>query len=132
MLVVMMRVIMAVAQIMALMIMVVVMRIGRDHARRLRAEEFYEFGIMPDGFGPAFAAHMAVEADDAVAVRHDHVQVMAHHEYAAAMPAADLGDELIELRFADEIDRLHRLVKHQELGLAQQCARQEGPLQLAA
>src|SRR5262245_36093430 len=101
--VVVMLVIMAVALITTLVIMIMVMRIGRDHARRLRAEELHEFGIVPHCFGPPFAADMAVEADDAVAFRHDHMQIMAHHQDAAAVLAPDLGYELIEPGLADEI-----------------------------
>src|ERR1044071_9808962 len=107
--VVMMLVVMAMAQIVTLMIMIVVMRVSRDHSRLLRAEQFCKFGIVLYRLGPAFAAHMAVEADDTVAFRHDHMQIMAHHQDAAAMLAPDLGNEFIELAFADEIDRLHRL-----------------------
>ena len=117
--VIMMLVIMVVRMVMTFVIMIVVMRIGRDDPRGLRAEELGEFRIVPHRFRPAFAADMAVEADDAVAFRHDHVEIMRHHQYAAAMAPPDLGDELVELGLADEVDRLHRLVQHQEFRPAQ-------------
>ena len=92
----------------------------RRSSARLTGRRVWRIRDRADLFGPAFAAHMAVEADDAVAFGHDHVEIVAHHQDAAAMAAADPGDQFIELRLADEIDGLHRLVKHQKFGLAQQ------------
>ena len=81
---------------------------------------------------PAFAADMAIEADDMIAFGHYHVQVMAHHENAAAMGFANARDQFVELHFTEEIDGLNRLIENQQIGLAQQGARQKRPLQFTA
>ncbi len=67
-----------------------------------------------------------------IALGHDHVKIVADHQDSAAMAPADLGNELVHAGLAHEVDGLHRLVENQQLGPAQQRARQEGPLQLAA
>ena len=67
-----------------------------------------------------------------IALGHHHVEIVADHENAAAVAAADLGDQFVEPGLADEIDGLHRLVEHQNVGPAQQGAGQQGALQFAA
>ena len=116
---------------MALMVMVVVVGVGGDPARRRGAEELGEFRVLLDLDGAALAAHMAVEADDVVALRHHHVEVMADHEDAAAVLLPDVRNQLVHARLAQEVHRLDGLVQHEKFGLAQQGAGQKGALQLA-
>jgi len=51
---------------------------------------------------------------------------------AAVVALPHLRDQLVHARLSHEIDRLHRLVQHQKLGLPEQRAGQEGALQLTA
>ena len=117
-------VVMVMAAIMAFMVVIMVVGVGGDHARRRRSEELGELRVLLHLGGAALAAHMAIQADDVVALRHHHVQVMADHEDAAAMALADIGNQLVHARLAEEVDGLHRLVKNQQFGLAQQRAGQ--------
>ena len=75
---------------------------------------------------------MTVETDDAVGARHDDVQIVGDEQDAEAGLVAQAGDEVVEVRLARVVDALHRLVENQEVGSAQQCARQQHALQLAA
>ncbi len=126
-----MLVIMVVMMLMGFVVMIMVMGVGRDHAGRRGTKELGEFRILLDFLRPAFAADMAIEADDMIAFGHHHVQVMAHHENAAAMAFANAGNQFIEFHFTEEIDGLDRLIENQQIGLAQQGPRQQRPLQFA-
>ena len=75
---------------------------------------------------------MPVEADDAVALRHDDVQIVRHQQHAEAALGAQPADQRVELGLARIVDAAHRLVEHQHVGRADQRARQQHPLQLAA
>ena len=117
--------------IVAFVIMVVVMRIGGDHARGGRPEKFGEFRVLLDFRRPTLAADMAIEADDMVALGHHQVEIMAHHQNAAAVALSHRRDQLIHAGLTHEVDRLHRFIEHQELRFAQQGAGQQGALQFA-
>ena len=119
---------MVVVMIVTLVVMVVMMRIGRDHAGRGGTEELGEFRVLLHAAGTAFATHMAIEAYHVVALRHHHVKIVAHHQDAAAMAAAHVGNQFVHARFAHEVHRLHRFVKNKQFRLAQQCAGQKGAL----
>src|SRR5581483_8595780 len=68
-------------QVVPVVVMVVVEAEG---ARRLRPEEARILRMLSHRLGNARAAHMAVETDDAVALRHDHVQVVRDEQNAEA------------------------------------------------
>ena len=87
--------------IMWLVIMVMMMGIGRYHARCLGAKELGKFRILLHAFRPALTADMAIEADHMIAFGHDHVQIMAHHENAAAMGFANAGNQFVKFHFAE-------------------------------
>jgi hypothetical protein len=106
--------------VMGFMVMIVVMRIGRDHARGLGAEKLGKFRVLLHIFRPALTADMTIETDDVVAFSHYHVQVMAHHENAAAMGFANSGNQFVKFHFTNEIHGLDRFIENQQIGLAQQ------------
>ena len=112
--------------------MIVVMAIDGEGARRFRAEQASIVGMLGHRLRHARAADVTVETDDAVGVRHDDVQVVGHEQNAEAGLVAQAGDQLVELRLARVVDALHRLVEDQQVGPAQQRARQQHTLQLAA
>ena len=112
--------------------MIVPMRIERELTRRPRAEQLLEGGILQDLLGLAFAADMAVQADDAVGLRHHDMQIMADENDAAADLVADLRDELIERGFARDIDASERFVENKKLRLCRNRARQHHACKLAA
>jgi hypothetical protein len=75
---------------------------------------------------------MTVETDDAVALRHDDVQIVRDEEHAEAALGAQPADQRIKLGLARIVDAAHGLVEYQDAGRADERARQHGPLQLAA
>ena len=81
--------------------------------------------------GNARAADVTVEADDAVAARHDDVQIVRHEQHAEATLVAKACDQVVELGLAGEVDALHRLVEHQQIGIAKERASEHHALQLA-
>ena len=92
-----------------------------------------EIGRVPaDRLGVAGAADVAVQADNLVGRRHDQVEIVGHHEHAAAAPAPDLGDKLEQLGLTGHIDALDRLVEDQEVGLAQEGAGEQHAPELTA
>ena len=80
----------------------------------------------------AGAADMGVEAEHAVGRRHDDVQVVRDHDDAAPAPLPDRRDAFVEAELPGEVDVLDRLVEDQQVGVAQQRARQQHALALAA
>ena len=112
-------------------VMIVVVGVGGDHAGGRGAEELGEFRILLHLLRPALAADMAIEADHMIAFGHHHVQVVAHHENAAAMGFANGGNQFVELHLTEEIHRLHRFIENQKIRPAQQGPRQQRALQLA-
>src|SRR3954454_9037369 len=113
--------------------MAVVMPVGVErHRLGGRSEERAIGGVARHRARRAAAADVAVEADDAVGGGHDEVEVVADQENAAAARAADTGDEVVELGLAAAVDALDRLVEDEEVGLAQEGAREEDALPLAA
>jgi hypothetical protein len=109
---------------MRFVVMIMVMGVGSDHAGGRGAEELGEFRVLLHALRSAFTADMAIQTDDMIAFGHDHMQVMAHHENAAAMAFANAGNQFIEFHFTEEIDGLHRLIENQQIRLAQQGPRQ--------
>ena len=79
-----------VMMIVAFVVMIVVMGIGGDHAGGGWPEQPCEFRVLLHLGGRPLAADMPVEADDMVALGHDHVKIVADHEDTAAMALADL------------------------------------------
>ena len=75
---------------------------------------------------------MLVEADDAVRVRHDEVEIVAHQQDAAAAGVADFFDERIEFGLAVGVDTGDGFIKHEEIRVAQQRAREQDALEFAA
>src|ERR1700735_3583624 len=60
------------------MAVIVAMGVKRERVGHARPEQLREGGIAHDLLGLAFAADVAVEADDAVGLRHHDMQVVAH------------------------------------------------------
>ena len=71
------------------MAVVVLVVVERERARGLGAEEAGVLGVLGDGIGDAGAADVAIDADDAVALRHDDVEVVADEEDADAAVVAN-------------------------------------------
>src|SRR5215472_11471577 len=110
---------------------VVVMRIEREALDR-GPKEGAIGGIAAHRLGMAAAADVVVEADDTTRRRHDEMEIMRHQEHAAAARIAQAADKRIELGLPADIDALRRFVENEKLGLAQQGARQQHALKLAA
>src|SRR6185437_4101762 len=107
--------------LMVLVIVRMVMVVGVDgEAVDRRAEERAIGGIAAHRVGMATAADVMIEADDAVGGGHHQMQVVRHQQHAAAPRVTQAPDEGEELGLAGDVDALHRLVEHQQLGLAQQ------------
>ena len=83
------------------------------------------------GLGMAHAADVAVEANHAVRGRHHQMQIVRHHQYPQIAALAQVPDEIVDLALAGDVDALHRLVEHQEIGLAQERPGQQHAAQLA-
>ncbi len=79
----------------------------------------------------ARAQDLPVQADHAIGLRHDHVNVVRDKQDAGAGLIADGGDQLVKLRLPGHIDASQRLIQNKKLGLAQKSARQNHTLQLA-
>src|SRR5262249_33078473 len=94
---------------------VVMVLIERERARGLDAEQPRVLGMLGHRLGHARAAHVPIEADHAVALRHDDVQIVRHEEHAEAALGAQPTDQRIKLRLAGVVDAAHRLVEHEHI-----------------
>lgn len=103
-----------------IVIVVVMMGIDRQFPAQLRAEQRQVFRMDKDRFRRAAATDMAVQAEYPVGFRHDQVEVVGDQQHAAASPVADQADQTIEFGSAGDIDRRHRLVEDEQIGIAQQ------------
>ena len=112
--------------------MVVAVVIEAEGAGGLRPEQARVLGMLRHRLRHARAAHMPVEADDPVALRHDDVQVVGDEQHAETLLGPQLADQVVELGLARVVDAAHRLVEHQHVGRADQRACEQHPLQLAA
>ncbi|BBK40999.1 hypothetical protein STVA_10190 [Allostella vacuolata] len=76
----------------------------------------------------------AAEVHDRDALAHlaDHGQVVADEEVGEAVPGAQLGQEVQDLRLDRHVERRGRLVQHQQLGSERQGAGDAHPLLLPA
>ena len=111
---------------------IVMVTIDGEGARRLGAEQPPVGRMLGHRLRHARAADVMVEADDAIGARHDDVQIVRDEQHAEAGLVAQAPDQVVEVRLAHVVDALHRLVEHQEVGLAQQRAGENDALQLAA
>src|SRR5499427_11161029 len=91
---------------------VVMMLIKRERPGDLGTEQPGVLGMLGHRPRHARAAHVAVEADHAVALRHDDVQIVGHEEHAEAAFGAEPPDQGIKLRLARKVDAARRLVEH--------------------
>src|SRR5580658_1913819 len=89
-------------------------------------------GIAAHRLGMAAAADMVIEADDAVGRGHHQMEIMRDQQDPAPRLIADAADQREELRLPGDVDALRRLVEREKLGLAQQGARHQHALKLAA
>ena len=112
--------------------MVVVVLIDGQGLDRPRSEQSAVLWIGGHGLRRAGATHVAVQAQDTVGFRHDEMQVVGDEQDSAAQFVADVADQFIERDLAREVDALHRFVQDQKVGTAQDRARHQGALKLAA
>src|SRR6478752_7663296 len=110
---------------------IVVVTVDRERAGGLRSEEACVGWVLGHRLGNARAADVTVETDDAVAARHDDVQIVRDEQHAEAALIAQACDQVVELGLARVVDALHRLVEHQEIGIAKERTREHDALQLA-
>ena len=89
-------------QIVAVVVLVLV---DGEGVRRLRPEQARVLGVLGHRLRHARAAHMAVEADDAVALGHHDVQVVRDQQHAEAPLGAQAADQGVELGLAGVVDR---------------------------
>ena len=111
---------------------IVVMGVGGQALQRAGAEHAGVFGSAGHLARRALAADVGVDADDVAGAVHDEVQIVGNQQHAAIQAGADVFYQLVKGRLAREVHPLHGLVKHQKIGLAQDGAGDEHPLQLAA
>src|SRR3990167_6935978 len=117
----------------AMQIVLMVMVVGVDgQALGVLAEQLDKGRIEADLFRMAGTADVTVEADHLISGAHHQVQVVGHHQHAAAMTVTQLGDQAVHLGLAGHIDALYRLIQHQQFWLAQQGTCQQHALQFAA
>lgn len=90
------------------------------------------FRMFGDIMRRAGTAHMVVEAHHAVGGGHDQMQIMADHQNAAAKPAAQLSDQIVQAGLSDHVETLRRFVEDQQLGIAKQRTAQQHALHFAA
>jgi hypothetical protein len=110
----------------------VIVRIVRQHRRRARPGQAVILAVGADRLRRAGAAHVAVDAQDAVGPRHHDVEVVRHHQDAEVALAADTVDQVVDRDLADEVDALRRLVEDEDVRLDGDRAGEHHPLQLAA
>ena len=72
-----------------IVLVVVGVAVERERARGQRAEQSCILGMLRHGFRHALAADVLVEANDAVARRHHHMQVVADQQDADAAIGAE-------------------------------------------
>ncbi len=77
---------------------VVMVLVDGEGAGLLGTEQARVLGMLSHGFRHARAADVAVQADDAVALGHDDVQVVRDQQHAEAAGVAQATDERVELR----------------------------------
>src|SRR5262245_44757556 len=111
---------------------VVMVLIKRQRAGDLSAEQSGVLGMLGYRLRHTRAAHVAVEADHAVALRHDDVQIVRHEEHAEAAFGAEPTDQGIKLRFARVVDAARRLVEHKHARRSNERTGEHHALQLAA
>ncbi|MNG17495.1 hypothetical protein D3C84_1014870 [compost metagenome] len=67
----------------------------------------------------AGTADVTVEADHLIGGAHDQMQIVGHHQHAAAVTITQSGDQAVQLGLPRHVDALYRLVEHQQFRLAQ-------------
>ena len=109
---------------------VVMMVVVDGQALGVLAEQFDERRVAADLLRVPRAAHMAVEADHLIGGAHHQVQVVLDHQYAAAMALAQSRDQPIQLGLTGDVNALHRLVEHQQVGASRDhpCQQQSSSL----
>jgi hypothetical protein len=112
--------------------MIVTMAIDAEGASGFGAEEAHIFGVLGDGFGDARAADVAVEAEDAVGLGHDDVQIVRDEQDADAALLAQIADEGVKIRLAGVVNAADGFVEDEEVGLRHERAGEEDALELAA
>ena len=114
-------------------VVVMVVRVDIDgQVARRRAEQGLVLRVPAHGLRPSRAADVTVEADHPVGRGHHDVQVVGDHEGPAPPARPDAGDEIVQLELPRYVHSLDRLVEDEQVGLAQERARQEDAPQLAA
>lgn len=96
------------------------------------AEEVGEGFGAADLVGAAFATDVAVEADDAGGRGHHEMQIVGDEKDGAASGLVDFFEVAVEVELALHVDALDGFVEHEQVGLAQEGAGEEGALPLAA
>ena len=111
---------------------IVLVLVDGEGARCLGAEEPHILGMLRDRLGLARTADVTVHANDAVALRHNDVQIVADEQDADTARVANAPDKVVQLRLARVVDAAHRLIENEELGLPQERACENDALKLAA
>ena len=109
-----------------------VVTVQRQRPLGAGAEQCAVFWRIGDNFGRPFTTDMSVEAQHTVRGGHNHVQIMAHHQYGTAAGAAHGLDLSVKTCGTGLVQPLCRFVKDQDIGRLQQRARQQHPLELAS
>ena len=89
--------------------------IGCELLRRIRPEETRVFGVLRHRFRLARATDMTIEAQHAIAARHDDVQIVGDQEYAEFALIAQIADQLIEIGFTGVVDAARWLIQNKQV-----------------
>jgi len=118
----------------AVQIVFVIVRMGvdREALRGLGTEQGDVLGVLAHGLGLARAAHVLVDAHDAIGGGHDEMQVVGDHQNPAVPRGADLGDQAVELELTAHVDARDGLIQNEGIRIPQERAREQDALELPA
>ena len=111
---------------------IVMVTINAEVAGGFGAEKAHIFGVLGHRFGDAGAADVAVEAEHAIGLGHDDVQVVGDEQDADAALVAQIADKSVEVGFAREVDAADGFVEDEEFGIGDQRTREKDALEFAA
>ena len=111
---------------------IMVMPIQRQRALGACAKEGAVFRRIRNVFRCPFATDMAIQAQHPIRGGHHHMQVMTDHQHGKVHFGADLFDLAIKRGSTGLIEALRGFIQDQDVGITQQCPRQQHPLKLPA
>ena len=111
--------------------MIVMVMVNCDRARCVGPKQSNIFWVLGDRLRYAVAANVTIDADDAIALRHDDMKVVADQENTESPLVPDPADQGIELSLTNVIDATNGLVENEQIGISDESASENDALQLA-